>query len=102
MPAVVPVNVTEQLPPFNVQVGVLNEPPVVPAVRAKVTVPVGTFEGLGVSVTVDVTVVEQLVAPSAIVQLTLDRLVEVLSLPVTVTVTIATELMLPLWVESPL
>jgi hypothetical protein len=101
VPVDVPVKVTEQLPPVNVQVVALNEPLVVPAVRAKVTAPVGTFEALVLSVTVAATVAVQLVAPSAIVQFTLARLVDVLSLPVTVTVTIATELVLPLWFESP-
>jgi len=38
-PAVVPVNVTEQLPDESVQLGALNVPPVVPAVNVKVTVP---------------------------------------------------------------
>ena len=102
MPAVVPVNVTEQLPAEdNTQVLALNDPPVVPGVNVKVTEPVGVFEAVVVSVTVAVTVAVQLVAPSAILQLTLPILVEVLSLPVTVTETVAAELVLVLCVESP-
>jgi len=102
VPAVVPVNVTEQLPAEdNTQVLALNDPPVVPGVNVKVTEPVGVFEAVVVSVTVAVTVAVQLVAPSAILQLTLPILVEVLSLPVTVTETVAAELVLVLCVESP-
>jgi len=55
-----------------------------------------------VSVAAAVTVAVQLVAPSAILQLTLATLIDVISLPVAVTVMIATELRLPLCVESPL
>ncbi len=100
-PAVVPVNVTEQLPADKVQPLALNEPPVVPAANVKVTVPVGLFDAVVVSVTVAVTVAVQLVAPSATLQLTSPTTVDVSSLPVTVTVTIATELRLTLWPVSP-
>ncbi len=93
----VPVNVTEQLPAEdNTQVLALKEPPVVPAVNVNVTVPPGIFEAVIVSATVAVTLAVQLAPPSEILQLTSATLVEVLSLPVTVTVMIATELMLPL------
>lgn len=80
MPAVVPVNVTEQLPAEdNVQLLALNDPPVVPGVNVKVTEPVGVFEAVVVSVTVAVTLAVQPVAPSAILQLTLPIPVDVLS-----------------------
>ena len=99
-PAVVPVNMTEQLvtPPVvdKVQAVELRLPPVVPGVRVKVTVPVGAFEAVVVSATVAVTEVVQLLAPSAILQLTLGTEVEVLSLPVLVTVTLAAALLLVL------
>jgi hypothetical protein len=102
VPAVVPVNVTEQVPvEDNMQLFALNDPPVVPGVNVKVTEPVGVFDAVVVSVTVAVTVAVQLVAPNAILQLTLPILVEVLSLPVTVTETVAAELVLALCVESP-
>jgi hypothetical protein len=79
-PAVVPVNVTEQLPADdNVQLLEIREPPVVPGFRAKFTVPLGVFEGVVVSTTVAVTLAVQLVAPIAILQLTFPTLVEVLS-----------------------
>ena len=95
VPAVVPVNVTEQVPAEdNVQLLALSEPPV--NVKVNVTVPVGVFEAVAVSVTVAGTVAVQLVAPRATLQLTSPTAVDVSSLPVTVTVTIATELMLPL------
>lgn len=96
---------TEQLvtPPVvdKVHVAALRVPPVVPAVSVKVTVPVGEFDAVVVSVTVAVTEAVQLVALSAILQLTLGTEVEVLSLPVFVTVTLAAALLLVLWVESP-
>lgn len=95
MPAIVPVNVTEQLPwEDNVQLLALREPPVVPGVSVKVTEPVGIFEEVVVSVTVALTVAVQLVAPNAILQLTLPILVDVLSLPEAVTETVAAELVL--------
>lgn len=85
-PAVVPVNMTEQLvtPPVvaRVQVVALRLPPVVPGVRLNVTVPVAAFEAVVVSVTVAVTEAVQLVAPSAMLQLTFGTEAEVLSLPV--------------------
>jgi len=100
VPALVPVKVTEQLvTPAAVDrlhMLALREPPVVPAVNVKVTIPVGAFEAVVVSVTVAVTDEVQLVTPSAMLQLTAPTLVEVLSLPVTVTVTVAAELVLVL------
>ena len=89
MPAVVPVNITEQLPAESRQVLALSEPPVDPAVNVKVTVPVGVVVDVVVSVTVAATEVVQLPAPSAMLQLTFPTLVEVLSLLVAVTVTVA-------------
>ncbi len=94
-PAAVPVKDMEQLPDDRVQLAAPSVPGV-PADKVKLTPPVGMFDALVVSVTVAVTVAVQLVAPSAILQLTLATLVDVPSLPVAVTVTIATELMLPL------
>ncbi len=100
VPAVVPVNVTEQLVTPDVvdklQVGELRLPPVVPAVNVNVTVPVAAFEAVVVSTTVAVTEAVQLVPPSAILQLTAPTPVEVLSLPVAVTVTDAAVLVLVL------
>ena len=87
---------TEQLPADRVQVLVLNEPPVVPEVRVKVTVPVGVFEAVVVSVTVAVTDAVQLVAPRPMLQLTSGTEVVVASFEVTVTVMVAAELVLPL------
>ncbi len=105
MPAVVPVNVTEQLVTPDVvdklQLLATSEPPVVPAVRVKVTIPVGAFETVVVSTTVAVTDEVQLVAPNATLQLTAPTLVDVLSFDETVTVTVAAALVLVLWVESP-
>ena len=104
-PAVVPVNVTEQLVTPDVvdklQVGELRLPPVVPAVNVNVTVPVAAFEAVVVSTTVGVTEAVQLVPPNAILQLTLPTPTEVSSLPVTVTETVAAELVLALCVASP-
>jgi hypothetical protein len=90
------VNVTEQLPAESVHVVALNEPPVVPAVKVKVTVPVGTFVDVVVSATVAVTEAVQLVPPNGTVQLTVGTDVEVLSLAVADTVTVAAELALVL------
>jgi hypothetical protein len=102
VPAVVPVNVTEQLPADDkVQVLALKEPPVVPAVKVKVTVPLGVLEVVVVSTTVAVTLAVQLAPPSAMLQLTTPTLVEVLSLVVAVTPMFAAELVLVLCVESP-
>jgi hypothetical protein len=95
-PAVVPVNMTEQLPAESVHVVALSEPPVVPAVNVKVTMPDGVFADDVVSVTVAVTDAVQLDPPSAIVQLTLGTVVDVLSLGETVTVTVAAVLELVL------
>lgn len=104
-PALVPVNMTEQLLPErlaeSVQVVALNEPPVVPGVNEKVTVPVGAFVGVVVSTTVAVTTVLQLDEPRAMLQLMAGMLVKVLSFEVADTVTVAEVLVLPLWVESP-
>jgi len=99
-PAVVPVKVTEQLvTPAAVdklQVGELRLPPVVPAVSVKVTVPVGALDGVVVSATVAVTEAVQLLEPNEMLQLTFGTVVEVLSLPVAVTVTVAAGLLLVL------
>ncbi len=98
-PAVVPVNMTEQLvTPATVdrlQVLELRLPPVVPAVSVNVTVPVGALEGVVVSATVAMTEAVQLLAPKAILQLTFPTLVDVLSLPVKVAVTEAEQLVPP-------
>lgn len=88
--------VTKQLPAVRVQDGELKDPPVVPAVRVKVTIPLGVFAGVVVSVTVAVTDAVQLDPPNGIVQLTVPTLVEVLSFGVAVTVTVATLLLLEL------
>ncbi len=102
VPAVVPVKVTEQLPPDDkVQPLALNDPPLLPGVNVKVTEPVGMLDAVIVSMTVAVTAAVQLVAPNAILQLTLPIVVDVLSLPVTVTVTDEAELVLVLCVVSP-
>lgn len=102
-PALVPVKVTEQLVTLDTVAklhdGELRLPPVVPAVSVKVTVPAGALDAVVVSATVAVTIAVQLLPPSAIVQLTLPRLVEVLS---KATVTVLDVPVLPLWVESPL
>ena len=91
---------TEQLVTPDVvdrlQVGELRLPPVVPAVKVNVTVLVGKFEAVVVSATVAVTAAVQLLAPKAILQLTFPTLVDVLSLPVEVTVTVARALVLVL------
>ena len=106
-PAVVPVNVTEQLVTPDVvdkvHVFELRLPPVVPAVRVNATVPVGAFEAVVVSVTVPVTVAWQLVPVAGMLQLTGPTLVEVLSLVGAdfVTVTVAEALLLALCVVSP-
>ena len=96
VPAVAPVNMTEQLPADKVQVPLLKEPPVVSAVRGKVLVPVGVFEGVVVSATVAAIDAVQLVAPRAMLQLTSGTEVVVVSFEVTVTVRVAAELVLPL------
>jgi len=95
-PAVVPVNMTEQMPAESMQVLGLSEPPVVPALNVKVTVPLGVLVDVVVSVTVAVTGALQLLAPSTMLQLTFPTLVEVLSLLVAVTVTVAATLVLVL------
>ena len=99
-PAVVPVNMTEQLVTpdevDNMQVGELRLPPVVPGVNVNVTVPVAAFEAVIVSTTVAITEAVQLVPPDAILQLTLPPLVDVLSFDDAVTVTVAAALLLVL------
>ena len=99
-PAVVPVNMTEQLATPDVvdkeQVDELREPPVVPGVNERVTVPVGAFVEVVVSATVATTFAVQLLPPNAIVQLTVPSEVDELSFPVAVTVTVATGLALVL------
>lgn len=102
-PAVVPVNVTKQLVTADTveseQVVELRLPPVVPAVNVKVTMPDGALDAVVVSVTVAVTEAVQFVPPSAILQLTLPTVVEVVS---SATVIEFDVLELPLWVVSPL
>src|SRR2546425_12556521 len=97
-PALVPVNVTEHLVTpdtvDNPQVGELRLPPVVPGVNVNVTVPVGELEAVVVSTTVAMTEAVQLLAPNAMLQLTLPTLVEVLSLVVTVRVTLGSAVVL--------
>src|SRR5467141_613670 len=104
-PADVPVNVTKQLvtPAVVDKLQVLEPrlPPVVPGLSVNVTVPVGALEGVVVSATVAVTEAVQLVPPKGMLQLTFGTVVEVLSLPVEVTVIAAAVLVLVLWVESP-
>ena len=104
-PADVPVNITEQLVTPAVvdklQVVADSEPPVLPAVSANVTIPVGAFAAVVVSTTVAVTEAEQLVPPSAMLQLTFGTVVEVLSLAVISTITTVAGALLPLCVESP-
>lgn len=99
-PAVVPVNITEQLvtPDVvdSVQVFELRLPPVVPAVRVNVTVPVGALDGVVVSATVAVTLAVQLLEPRAMLQLTLGTVVVVASFDDFVTVTGADGLLLVL------
>ena len=99
-PAEVPVNVTEQLVTPDVvdkeQVDELREPPVVPGVNEKVTVPVGASVEVVVSATVATTFAVQLLPPNGIVQLTAPTEVDELSFPVAVTVTVATGLALVL------
>ena len=100
-PAVVPVKDTEQLvTPATVdklQVsGSSTPPPVVPRVNVKVTVPVGAFEAVVVSTTVAVTEAVQLLEPNEMLQLTFPTVLDVLSLPVAVTVTEGAELVLVL------
>ena len=93
-------NVTEQAVTPDVvdklQVGELRLPPVVPAVKVNVTVPVGALEAVVVSTTVAVTEAVQLVPPNAMLQLTFPTLVEVLSFDEAVTVTVAGALLLVL------
>lgn len=73
-----------------------SEPPVVPAVSVNVTVPVGLLVGVVVSATVAVTDAVQLVPLAEIVQLTFGTVVDVLSLAVLETVTVAAALLLVL------
>lgn len=95
-PAVVPVNMIEQVPAARVHVVALNEPVVVPTVNVKVTVPVGVFAGVVVSATVATTLTVQLVPPNATLQETFGTLVEVLSFAAPETVIAAAELLLEL------
>jgi hypothetical protein len=78
------------------QVALLKEPPVVPAVNVKVTVPVGVFAGVVVSTTVAVTEVVQLDPPKAMLQVTAGTDVEVASFAVADTVIVAAVLVLVL------
>ena len=72
VPVAVPVKVTEQLPADKMQLAALNDPPVVPADRVKVTVPVGViFVPVAVlSVTVAVHVEPTLIGTEAGLQAT--------------------------------
>jgi hypothetical protein len=104
-PEVVPVKVTEQLVTPEV-VDKMQEvadklPPVLPAVNVKVTVPVGALVTVVVSVTAAVKETVQLLPPNGMLQLAGPTEVDVLSLPVAVTVIVAAELVLVLWVASP-
>ena len=96
----VPVNITEQLVTPDVvdrvQVFELRLPPVVPAVRVNVTVPVGALDAVVVSATVAVTLAVQLLEPRAMLQLTLGTVVVVASFDDFVTVTVADGLLLVL------
>ena len=56
VPVAVPVNVTEQLPAVSPQLRALRLPPVVPADRVKVTVPVGVIAVPAAEVSVTVAV----------------------------------------------
>ena len=80
VPAVVPVNVTEQLPADRLHVVRSRLPPVAPGVRLNVAVPVGTFEAVIVSATIAVTVAVQLVAVIGTLQLEGETEVDVESL----------------------
>lgn len=92
--------VTEQEPEeLSVQVLELNEPPVAPAVKVKVTVPVGPFDPLVVSVTAVITATVQVVEPDGMLQLTFPTVIDV---PSFTTTTELDEPVLPLCVESPL
>jgi hypothetical protein len=68
------------------QLGALNEPPVVPAVKTNDTVPVGVFAGVVVSVTVAVQVDAWLITTEAGLQ---ETAVAVLSFAVFPTVIVA-------------
>jgi hypothetical protein len=102
VPPVVPVNVTEQLVTPAVvnklQVSATSEPPVVPAVSMKVTIPVGALEAVVVSTTAAVTEAVQLVPPNGMLQLTFGTLVDV---PSFATVIVFEVPMLPLCAASP-
>jgi hypothetical protein len=89
VPVAVPVNITEQVPASNMQLGALNEPPVVPVANVNVTVPVGVFAGVVVSVTVAVQVDAWLITTVAGLQ---DTAVAVLSFAVFPTVIVAAAL----------
>jgi hypothetical protein len=94
VPAVVGVNVTEQLPEARVQVLEENEPDTPACVN--VTVPVGVVTAPGeVSETVAVHVVE---TP---VKTVVGEHVTAVEVARGLTVTLAAALVLPLWVESP-
>jgi len=99
-PAVVPVNMTEQLVTPEVvdklQMLELRLPHVVPAVKVNATAPIGAFEAVVVSATVAVTDAAQFAPPRAMLQLTLGTVVEVLSFAVKVTITTVAGALLPL------
>lgn len=90
---------TEQLPVASrLQFVEVNEPPVVPGLRLKVTVPDGMLEAVVVSVTVTV----QVEVWSALIELGLHTIaVDVVSTGMTTVIVADIVLELGLWVESP-
>ncbi len=96
VPAATPVKVTVQLPEVKLQLA-----PTVPTAvldDVKLTLPVGVFEAVVLSVMVAVQVE---VAPTLMVLGAQTTAVDVLSLAVTPIVIVAAALVLPLWLESP-
>jgi hypothetical protein len=96
VPTETPVNVTVHLPEDRVQLAVTV--PIEVLEERKPTVPPGIFDAVVVSTTVTV----QVEVPVGTIVLGLQAIaMDVLSLPVAVTVTVAPELVLVLWVASP-
>lgn len=99
-PAVVPVNVTEQVVPVepvdNVQLFALSEPPVVPGFSVKVTDPLGVFVEAVRSETIASIVRVQLLPPRGILQVPPVTSVLVISVGLVVTVTVTVGLVLKL------
>ena len=98
MPVAVPVKVTEQLPAVRPQLRALRDPPVVPADKVKVTVPMGVtgVPAAEVSVTVAVQVEAWLITTVAGAQTT--AIAEVRTVTVIVLLVLGP---LPLWAASP-